>query len=194
MSRDTYTFGNNKPFVVLRADHQWAWPSWMTKSLVMFTWSLKGLWATGNSSPPVYTPGSAHRIHFSKWHLPIASRSVEIVSVCLFTWKLSLDNLSLCFYSLHTIPISKTRRSQTCPPPTPRPSTLIVSESLLWCAKFRCAIYLLRVWRQITAVPIHCGAPTIRPIVLQSRMRPLFLLVPLCPGVVAGEVISYENE
>ena len=93
---------------------------------------LPGCWRASEASPPfhhqLYTPGSVHHIHIPKWHLPIASRSVEIVSTCLFTWKPLTDNLSLSFYPLHTI-LSQNQWSLKCAPP--KPSTLIMCESLL---------------------------------------------------------------
>lgn len=93
---------------------------------------LPGCWRASEASPPfphqLYTPGSVHHIRFPKWHLPIASRSVEIVSICLFTWKPLTDSLSLSFYPLHTI-LSQNQWSLKCAPP--KPSTLIMCESLL---------------------------------------------------------------
>lgn len=157
---------------------------------------LPGPWRASEASPPfphqLYTPGSAHHIHFPKWHLPIASRSVEIVSVCIFTWKPLTDNLSLCFSSLHTIP-SQNQWSLKRAPPTSTPQTINTDSvwELIRNVNSGVPVYLFKSMETNNcAVPIHCEVSTIRPIVLQSWECACSCLFFCVQVLLLGEVLS----
>lgn len=73
---------------------EWASPG-LGESSVTFTWPR----AASSASPPfprqLYISGSSQHLHFPKWHLPIASRFVDVLSSCIFTWKPLSDSLGL---------------------------------------------------------------------------------------------------